>query len=306
MKNSIITTGFATIVLTVTLSSSIVCAQYTDFISIDHIYARGEPILLEDGMKAVNKDLRGVHIHRIIKNADFSDSDLSRADLREAGFENCSFNGANLSSIMAYDAYFTDCDFTGAVINGARDIRITKEQLLSTDSFQKKNLSGISLNVNDLSNVDFSGFDMKHSSFGRNLAGCRFDDTQVEGAHLPGFNLFSIEQFQSTWDFKHKTLIGVSLELDLAGLDLSRFNLTKCTFESRTNFKDVDFTDAVITQCHFNGGNNLTLEQIKSTWNYKTGNMAQGKWTGSNHVRGIKLPKEIQDALDAEKEANSE
>jgi hypothetical protein len=34
------------------------------------------------------------------------------------------------------------------------------------------------------------------------------------------------------------------------------------------------------------------LNQIKSTWNYK-----------SDQMKGIKLPKEIQQALDAEKQA---
>ena len=53
----------------------------------------------------------------------------------------------------------------------------------------------------------------------------------------------------------------------------------------------LDITDSVITDCDFTDFKGLTLENVKSTWNYKHGRM-----------EGIKLPEEIQKALDAEKE----
>jgi O-phosphoseryl-tRNA(Cys) synthetase len=59
-------------------------------------------------------------------------------------------------------------------------------------------------------------------------------------------------------------------------------------------FKGANFTDAIISGCIFtNNVKNLTVEQIKSTWNYKVGRMD-----------GIKLPPDIQKALDAEKKDN--
>ncbi|MDR1477930.1 MAG: pentapeptide repeat-containing protein, partial [Planctomycetaceae bacterium] len=75
---------------------------------------------------------------------------------------------------------------------------------------------------------------------------------------------------------------------NLRGLNLSQFNLTGCQFLG--DLTDVNFTDAVISKCDFGWLSNITIDQIKSTWNYKTGRM-----------NGIKLPEEIQKTLDAEK-----
>ena len=73
----------------------------------------------------------------------------------------------------------------------------------------------------------------------------------------------------------------------LSGMDLSSANLKGCSFGSETDFTEVNITDAVITQCDF-FKSNVTLEQIKSTFNYKI------DW-----MYGIRLPKELQDTLDA-------
>lgn len=68
----------------------------------------------------------------------------------------------------------------------------------------------------------------------------------------------------------------------------SRFNLTGNYFNA--NFSNANFTDAVVTDCNFDLAK-ITVEQIQSTWNYKTKNM-----------EGIVLPKEIQETLDKEKQ----
>jgi hypothetical protein len=52
----------------------------------------------------------------------------------------------------------------------------------------------------------------------------------------------------------------------------------------------VNFTNAVVTDCVLGEYTNLTLEQIKSTWNYK-----------NNRMTGIVLPPEIQKKLGAKK-----
>ena len=69
--------------------------------------------------------------------------------------------------------------------------------------------------------------------------------------------------------------------------------MSNCSFNSECNFHGVDFTDSIISRCVFieevSEVQNLTLEQIKSTWNYKAGRMSD-----------ILLPKAIQQALDAE------
>jgi len=54
-------------------------------------------------------------------------------------------------------------------------------------------------------------------------------------------------------------------------------------FENGSVFSDCDFARTE---------DNLTLDQIKSTWNYKVGRM-----------EGIVLPQELQEALDIERQA---
>jgi uncharacterized protein YjbI with pentapeptide repeats len=77
---------------------------------------------------------------------------------------------------------------------------------------------------------------------------------------------------------------------DFSDAVLSNLNLTGCKI-IKCNLQNADFSNSVITDCEFTNSKNLNLDQIKSTWNYKTGNMT-----------GIKLPAEIQKALDAEKQ----
>lgn len=68
-------------------------------------------------------------------------------------------------------------------------------------------------------------------------------------------------------------------------------NLTGASFDNCA-FAGTDFTDAVITRTRFfTGGelapaDELTLDQIQSTWNYKHGRM-----------KGIQLPESIAKAL---------
>ena len=82
-------------------------------------------------------------------------------------------------------------------------------------------------------------------------------------------------------------------EADFTGLDFSGFDLTGTHFAR--NLKGINLTNAVITSGDFSRATNLTLDQIKSTWNYKTGNM-----------EGVILPKEIQEVLEAERQAKEE
>jgi hypothetical protein len=56
-----------------------------------------------------------------------------------------------------------------------------------------------------------------------------------------------------------------------------------------TDCTGTKFNDAVVTDCNLSYAEGLTLEQIKSTWNYKHGRMAD-----------VVLPKELAEALQRE------
>ena len=81
------------------------------------------------------------------------------------------------------------------------------------------------------------------------------------------------------------------VSLDLANVDFSQQDLTRAKFV-QCDLTGADFTDAVITDADFHGCLDTppTVEQIKSTWNYKHGRMA-----------GVLLAEQLQAALQVDK-----
>lgn len=74
---------------------------------------------------------------------------------------------------------------------------------------------------------------------------------------------------------------------DLSDCDLSGMNLSGCRFShcrfGRANLDDVVITDALfVSDKSIHEPDRLTVEQLKSTWNYKHGRMV-----------GIRLPDEL-------------
>jgi len=263
---------------------------------------------IKDGMDLSRQYLEGARINRrdqVLEGINFDRADLTNADLRETVFVNCSFKNANLTNVNASNAAFINCDFEGALINGAK-ITLRKEQLLSLWS---RSLYRVETRNRDLSGMDFSKFNLIASTLIGDLTDCDFTDAALSfDPNLSGppgqtslGGTLTKEQLMSTSSYKAKQLMYVwftglrsdTPDVGFTGLDLSRFNLTGATFTR--NLKDVNLTDAVITHCNFSLATNLTLDQIKSTWNYKTGNM-----------QGVTLPRELQEQLDAERQAKEE
>ncbi|MCL2623038.1 MAG: pentapeptide repeat-containing protein, partial [Planctomycetaceae bacterium] len=305
----------------------------------EYIVVDGVKIKLEDGLDLSGKDLRGIEIHyrgQQLKNIDFSGCNLEGANFEETGFDNCSFREAKLLD-LPHLWLGINCDLTDAEIENIKYLICTQEQLKSTATFKAKSIHGICFGTNDFRYIDFSGFNLKKIEFNSTLLnGCNFTDTEIgEGCALGNYFYFPIgmtfEQLQFTKSYKDGTLINVHLNLTWpeGRADFSGMNLTGCSFgiggtynhveidnlgdfrQSRSTTEaerlrrnwypnvesrgwsdrcQLDLTDSVITNCDFRYFNGLTLDNIKSTWNYKHGRMEE-----------IKLPDEIQKALDAEK-----
>ena len=254
----------------------------------------GQPIFIHDGIDLSGKNIPYSRINfelGELRDVNFSNSYLCWSDLDETRFINCSFRRANLAYVTAPFSSFENCDFTDAIVGGS-NITISNEQLFSTESFKHKRLPGYRF-CGDLSGVDFSGFDLKGASFlAATLTDCKFFNADIAGCSFR--ESATKEQLFSTRDFRSGNVIGVYLwAIDFSDSDLSKMNFTNSKLY--TNLLNVNLSDSVITGCYFDKSENLTLAQIKSTWNYKVGRM-----------EGIKLPKEIQDALDAEKEVSDE
>ena len=178
--------------------------------------------------------------------------------------------------------------------------------LLSTASYKAKNLVGLDPGYNAFyQGISFAGFDLRYCDFQHaHMIDCDFTNATIEGASLGHLR---IEQLLVTKDFKQGLVKGVKLSMYNAStvwpehvVDLSNMVFIDCEFGLKWRIYDftkkedvyftgkVDLTDSVISGCHI--GDGITLENIKSTWNYK-----------HNRMEGIKLPEEIQKALDAEK-----
>jgi uncharacterized protein YjbI with pentapeptide repeats len=273
-----------------------------------------------------------------IKNLYAKDFEGLSNKLHDVDF-NKFYNGDKVKKVSALPCIIRDCVFERSFINcnfaGGELERTTfkgrysnppdKEHLysLKITEYVFLKVEGCDFSSAKLKDVDFTTMSLKDSLFddteiyGVNFAGNTiFFDPQKfdsEGNELTGSAVRKIiensgnnqwekekiswmmknglqkEQLMQTASFKKNKLINVKFCMNMSKLNLSGFNLTGCKFSG--DLTDVDFADAVITDCVFGWETNLTAEQIKSTWNYKTNNMT-----------GIKLPAEIQKALDAEKQ----
>ena len=256
----------------------------------------------------------------VLRNVRFDNSDLRNAVFGAVHFTNCSFRGANMSGvqdiytvsstrvnraeydspeIMAFWAEYHDCDFTDATIDGAHLVRISGENFRSTRTYKKSRETkelifedGSPLWLRDcsLDGTSFKDYRIQNIVlWDTSLKDCDFSGACLEHVVLGSSN--------NNWDEMRKHLLStknyyigvfdkVSVGANFADVDFSSMCFTYCVLYG--NFANTDFTNSVITGSSFSG-QNLTVDQIKSTWNYKSGRMA-----------GINLPKEIQQALNAE------
>ena len=151
----------------------------------------------------------------------------------------------------------------------------------------------------DIDGWDLSGFDLSDSIVVAATAlNTNFTDAIIDGAHFQRAPRYDEpfqdyasgkivkEQLESTASYKQKRLQGVQFGeiFDLTQVDFSNCDLSNSVF--LTDLRGANLTDAVITGCIFEGRRKndnsepiVTDDQIKSTWNYKTG-----------HMEGIVLP----------------
>jgi uncharacterized protein YjbI with pentapeptide repeats len=218
---------------------------------------------------------------------DFVGVDFNKFNNGEKTPEPC-----NLRETGFHFANMTNCKFVGGNLEKSQFVR------------------------SDLQGSDFSKTDLSNSIFYEsNLKSCNLNDANIQGADFVGATLneggevkfnkkhnvkteiekksIQADQLKTTINFKNKELFNVTLGTNMFGINLANFNLTGSRFWG--NLTNVDFTDSVISRCEFGLLSNITIEQIKSTWNYKTKNMT-----------GIILPEEIQKELDAEKQKINE
>ena len=285
-----------------------------------HIIVRGKPIKLENGLKLYDHKLHGTQIYNVrLENVNFTGCDFFGADFRQAIFVRCNFSRALLTYIRS-DEYttFIDCNFEDAILEAFDATTLTLDQLKATRSYKEKTIK--CLDFHWPTDHDFSEFVLDYVSRGSwnvpppfHQGKATFDAAGLDltGTVLKGqFTNLSAAQLKQTENFKKKRYENISFlnwripYNDYRKFDFSGSILARCYFPNNTDLSDADFTDAILYDCVFEGPtslknpsllkqsqtlqNSLTLDQLKSTGNWKIGRMDL-----------IKLPPELQAQVDA-------
>ena len=171
---------------------------------------------------------------------------------------------------------------------------MTKEQLVSTKSFKERDLHGVKLYQCELIGVDFSGFDLGH------FVDCDLTDAVFENAWFAGNGgnrretfcfgfercVLTAEQFYSTRNYKSKKFTASPERIMLAGMNLDNWR-----------FDNLDLTGFGFHACSLNGStfdnarggvfrtSELSVEQLKTMWNYKNNALNENGFYISNELR---------------------
>ncbi|MDR1484802.1 MAG: pentapeptide repeat-containing protein [Planctomycetaceae bacterium] len=279
-------------------------------------------LLFGDNVDLSNKKLDGFQIAMPdgsyatdVTGIKFDNSTFNDTYIDDFKFDRCSFKSADLRGLRVNWVVFdASCDFTDAVIHTDGDKTIAKTELgtiapsliLQTASYKKHNLTGVIVDDFPFQNkaaIDFSNCDLSYAKLcgGINhiidLRNCNLTDSKLCSTAL---GHITKEQLYTTQSYKKRIINNVTFnKIDLTNATLNDLKLIGCIFGraespiSKCNFKNANLTNSDISNCDFTNAINLSIDQIKSTWNYK-----------NNRMDGIKLPEEIPKELDTEKQKN--
>ena len=216
------------------------------------------------------------------------------ANLTDFSFRDCVFLSGKID--------FPDADFTYSLFLENCDIYLSPEQLMQTKNYKLKILRCERL-IGNYPNVDFSDFEISCQFFAEDLDGAKFHNTWFIDSLIP--KGMTQEQFKQTRNYRTGIFLGVynTLAVDarrdiktrsiFQDLDISGMNFSFCKLGG--SFSGTNMTDTVFTECYLTTVRDLTLEQVKSTWNYKAGRMSLCKW-----------PEYIEKALEEEEKAKAQ
>lgn len=153
---------------------------------------------------------------------------------------------------------------------------ISGQHFMKTMNYQLRETDNLSI-CGDFSETDLCGFRFQTIEF------TKAENTQTDGLAFSQGACFHAgitkEQICATWNYQTGVLKNVTF---LNGCELPddfrNFYFVDCWIHCSVH--NVDFTDAKLINCSITS-DNLSLEQVKSTWNYKNNRMNLSKWPDS-------------------------
>lgn len=214
---------------------------------------------------------------QLMSTRSYREKDLSQCSIVGDRFSNAEeyeldLNGMNLSNAVLAQGDFRPCNLAGAKIDGVtfRSSTISFDQIKATRNFAKRDFANVVFDHVILTGaVNFSNQTLD----GASLSFQSESPPKLDGASINRIQIYhqsiGFSDLQATKNYRHGDLTGMWFNnFRFANADLRGINLTGSKF-SRCDFESADMTDAVITDCDFRYSSNLTMEQIKSTWNFR-------------------------------------
>ena len=227
----------------------------------------------------------------------------------EEGFDcsNCDFSGAVIEAGDACLDSVRECSFMDTELGEELDIALQGRDLAQTKNFKSKHLKLKRL-WTCADGIDFSDFVIEKGSYlFLKAAGAKLENTLFQNCRI--IATFSSDQLKSTANYKkgyfhglHLVAYGDETCVTFCDTDFSKMTFSDCSFGGHSIYEYTKFSwkgtileDTVFANCDLSNSTDLTLEQVKSTWNYKAGRMSLCKW-----------PEYIEKALEEEEKAKAQ
>ena len=249
--------------------------DFTDAI-IDHAYLTG---ITGENFRSTATYKSSIHTKKLVFEYDFKEKNNGNPlVLRDSNLDKTNFKNYEIKNVKFFNTSLKDCDFSGAYLENVGMSQFFQVTVTVDKATWEQSL------LTPIPPWNRSGQTIPDAW----KNGWKYASQGEYKLVLPLQEAFLKEQLLSTQNYQMGVFVGIRCGADFTGVDFSLMRFTNCSLSG--NFLNTNFTDSVITNSRI-FGDNFTVDQIKSTWNYKHGRM-----------EGIKLPEEIQQALDAEKE----
>ena len=232
---------------------------------------------------------RGFTQAQLASTASYQTKNLQGIGLWGNDLTGWDFSGQNLTGADLQQSTLTNADLTGAVVTRAWFAETTRRgftqaQLASTASYQTKDLQGIVLYSNNMTDWDFSGQNLTKAHLysstltnanltGANLTGAFLDSSRLTNANLTGAVLtgagfgettsrgFTEAELASTASYQTKNLQGIGLwSNNLTGWDFNGQNLSGANLQQST-LTNANLAGASLINAYFDSSrlNNANL-----------------------------------------------